>query len=616
MSEDEEEEIYEMQKFKRKKKEIKKVKRSRKAKKLYVNLEATHYPLVQEVFEEMGWIETESEIKCTMIWCDVGGSAEICAHLCPWQFYNHFQAIWSIARKVELLRNYEKMQRQLPDIYSFHPKSFLLPGQFSALKQFMIGQEKTTTFIVKPDRGAQGRGIFLIQEPEQAEKYTDMAVVQQYVPPYLIDGYKFDLRLYVLITGVNPLRLYFHNEGMARFCTEKYVEPTSSNLNKVYGHLTNYSLNKKNDHFEKNHDANDATKGSKRSYSFVLETIKKAGGNVDALQKKIDRIIRLTIGSIQPLLEHQYKATVSVTDDKCRCFEILGFDILIDDTLNPWLIEVNNMPSLSCDSPFDKMLKHSVVKGTLQILDIQPGFKKIVNDEEKAATQMRITGSTNLPRFNIFDPKKESEIAKTTNWRQIYPLEDDPEETEIMEKALQVAKSSPLCGPIETATTKARKQQINKEVEERKQRSMIPDKKKTIVRVKSEKPKALRTIANDHKKHFMFKPKKPLSNLTETSLFKTMKGDAIQQTEERERMIQLRKQMMADQSLGMLNSVLLLLGSSSLAEERVNKQPQPSSQAMFSKYQISSKKPKTQLPKVSISTINIGESFPGVNQKK
>lgn len=35
------------------------------------------------------------------------------------------------------------------------------------------------------------------------------------------------------------------------------------------------------------------------------------------------------------------------------CFEILGFDILVDEKLNPWLIEVNHTPSFTCGSPLD-----------------------------------------------------------------------------------------------------------------------------------------------------------------------------------------------------------------------------------------------------------------------
>lgn len=68
--------------------------------------------------------------------------------------------------------------------------------------------------------------------------------MQEYIAnPLLIDGFKFDLRIYVAITSINPLRIYVYEEGLARFATEPY---DTDNLKNVYSHLTNYSINKKN----------------------------------------------------------------------------------------------------------------------------------------------------------------------------------------------------------------------------------------------------------------------------------------------------------------------------------------------------------------------------------
>jgi len=54
------------------------------------------------------------------------------------------------------------------------------------------------------------------------------------------------------------------------------------------------------------------------------------------------------------------------------CFEILGFDILLDDNIRPWLLEVNHSPSFSTDSPLDKALKRDVIYETMVLLDKKP----------------------------------------------------------------------------------------------------------------------------------------------------------------------------------------------------------------------------------------------------
>lgn len=77
---------------------------------------------------------------------------------------------------------------------------------------------------------------------------NESMVISQYIDnPLLINGLKFDLRLYVLVTNFDPLKIYVYNEGLVRFASEPYnIESIKSN---VYAHLTNYSINKKSENF-------------------------------------------------------------------------------------------------------------------------------------------------------------------------------------------------------------------------------------------------------------------------------------------------------------------------------------------------------------------------------
>lgn len=62
--------------------------------------------------------------------------------------------------------------------------------------------------------------------------------------PLLIRGYKFDIRLYALVTSFHPMTVYLFREGLVRFATEKYNDELSDSPDNVYKHLTNTSINK------------------------------------------------------------------------------------------------------------------------------------------------------------------------------------------------------------------------------------------------------------------------------------------------------------------------------------------------------------------------------------
>ena len=101
--------------------------------------------------------------------------------------------------------------------------------------------------------------------------------MQEYLTrPYLIDCLKFDLRIYVLLTGVNPLRIYVHEMGLARFATEEYQVPKKQNMDNLYMHLTNYAINKNNQKFQQNANCDESEEetGHKRSYQAILKILK------------------------------------------------------------------------------------------------------------------------------------------------------------------------------------------------------------------------------------------------------------------------------------------------------------------------------------------------------
>lgn len=187
------------------------------------------------------------------------------------------------------------------------------------------------TFIVKPDSGSQGDGIYLIRDPSDlrsmvaggvggAGGVVRQSVVQEYIQrPLLIDKLKFDVRLYVLVRSLEPLEIYVAKEGLSRFCTEPYQEPSAKNLHRVFMHLTNYSLNVQSGNFV--HSDSRST-GSKRTFSSVLGRLAAKGADVKRVWSDIIALVIKTVIALAPELKVYYQADIPPGKPGPTCFQV------------------------------------------------------------------------------------------------------------------------------------------------------------------------------------------------------------------------------------------------------------------------------------------------------
>ena len=115
--------------------------------------------------------------------------------------------------------------------------------------------------------------------------------MQRYVnDPYLLKGYKFDIRLYVIITGTKEsgMHAFLADEGLVRFCTTKYKKAEASNFSKVYMHLANYSINKYSKNFVDDFTVDDILKvnnATKRTMKSLYKEIKETNPDRLAVKK-------------------------------------------------------------------------------------------------------------------------------------------------------------------------------------------------------------------------------------------------------------------------------------------------------------------------------------------
>lgn len=313
--------------------------------------------IVRNIFNYHGFHEVHpNSSDFNLIW--TGGHLKpfTLRSLTEFQKVNHFPRSYEITRKDRLFKNIQRMQ-QIKGVkhFDFIPQSYILPSEYQDFCAAFLREKGL--WIVKPVASSRGRGVFLCNHPDQVPLDENLIVCKYIANPLLIDGFKFDIRLYVCVTSYDPLCIYLFEEGLTRFATVKY-EKSNRHIRNQCMHLTNYSVNKKSDDYVKNDDPDVEDYGNKWSLGAFLRYLRSRGKDTAALMMRIEDVVIKTIVSAEVPVATACKMFMPF---RGNCFELYGFDILVDDNLKPWVLEVNLSPSLACDSPLDMKIKTNMM---------------------------------------------------------------------------------------------------------------------------------------------------------------------------------------------------------------------------------------------------------------
>ncbi|XP_046805483.1 tubulin polyglutamylase ttll-4 isoform X2 [Lucilia cuprina] len=278
------------------------------------------------------------------------------------QKYNHMPGSFRIGRKDSMWRSIQYNMKKFGNKeFGFMQRSYIMPDDIDDLRQvWPKNASRQTKWIVKPPASARGTGISIVNKWSQFPKDRPL-VVQKYIErPLLINDNKFDMRIYVVMTSINPLRIYMYKDGLARFASVKYSSELN-NLNERCMHLTNYSINKFSENYSKNEDVN-ACQGHKWTLQSLWSCLEARGVNTKRLWATLRNLVIRAIISGEAGLNRTYRQNVNF---RYNCFELFGFDVLLDENITPWLLEINISPSLHSELPLDLHVKGPLIQSIL-----------------------------------------------------------------------------------------------------------------------------------------------------------------------------------------------------------------------------------------------------------
>lgn len=284
-------------------------------------------------------------------------------HLRPGQLVNHFPGSGFITSKVQLAVSAGGEEASAGRIRHV-PRSFRLPRDAETLRQFAL-TDPSRLFVQKSN---SHRNIH-VRPFQQLDLQNSSTFVQEFVSrPLLIDGYKFDIGVYAVLTSVDPLRVYVYDgDVLLRFCTQRY-HPFSSDREAAYvvgdDYLPTWKVPALSRYYSEQRLGH---RGSLNAH------LRDRGLSSRKLWSQVDAAIRSVYTSqesaLRRAIEARHGAGSGAGSSLGHYFELVRFDFLVDESLSVYLLEANMSPNLSSRKhPANRLLYEQLLYSVFSVV--------------------------------------------------------------------------------------------------------------------------------------------------------------------------------------------------------------------------------------------------------
>jgi len=274
---------------------------------------------------------------------------------------NSYSGTKCLTLKATMVRT---LRSRCRDPWSLTPQTFILNARHLGAddrEEFCRACRRLprgSVWILKPSHMNKGVGIEIFDDPNEVLEFVDYGsaenvtgkatqyAAQRYIErPFLIHGRKFDMRVWVLLTP--GFEIYVNREGVFRTASEPF---NMNDLGDTLSHLTNHCIQETGPNFSRFEKGNEMWYADFQKY---LDTTDTGWTLEDDILPQVNHIV------VECLLAAKKSLTPSGTERDgaaVDCFQLFGFDFMMDDAGKVWLIEVNGSPA-SAEALLDRMME-------------------------------------------------------------------------------------------------------------------------------------------------------------------------------------------------------------------------------------------------------------------